>query len=279
MADQLRTARTITIGSTSKSFDGSTAVSWTLAEIGAAASSHTHLYLPLAGGTMNNSAQISREATSASWINGRLGALLRCTTYNGYNPLISMKTTNGDWSQGVYTSDTMYWTYCTDTNFTAGTNSTTAQMSLDSTGALRANSVYGAVWNDYAEFRISDKKIEAGRVVVENGDDTLSLSTGRLQPAANIVSDTFGFAIGETDSAKTPIAVSGRVLAYTDKDRNTFKAGDAVCSGPNGTVSKMTRIEIVEYPDRIIGIVSAIPNYKKWGSGDVEVNDRIWIKI
>ena len=41
----------------------------------------------------------------------------------------------------------------------------------------------------------------------------------------------------------------------------------------------MTRIEIVEYPDRIIGIVSAIPNYKKWGSGDVEVNDRIWIKV
>ena len=38
----LTTARTLTIGSTGKTFDGSGNVSWTLAEIGAAASSHSH---------------------------------------------------------------------------------------------------------------------------------------------------------------------------------------------------------------------------------------------
>ncbi len=38
----LQTARTLTIGSTGKKFDGSAAVSWSLDEIGAAASSHTH---------------------------------------------------------------------------------------------------------------------------------------------------------------------------------------------------------------------------------------------
>lgn len=41
-ATKLKTARTMTIGSTGKSFDGSANVSWTLAEIGAAAASHTH---------------------------------------------------------------------------------------------------------------------------------------------------------------------------------------------------------------------------------------------
>lgn len=41
-ATKLKTARTLTIGSTGKSFDGSANVSWTLAEIGAAAASHTH---------------------------------------------------------------------------------------------------------------------------------------------------------------------------------------------------------------------------------------------
>jgi hypothetical protein len=46
------TARTLTIGSTGKSVNGSADVSWTLAEIGAAASSHTHSYLPLAGGAL-----------------------------------------------------------------------------------------------------------------------------------------------------------------------------------------------------------------------------------
>lgn len=46
------TARTITIGSTGKSVNGSGNVSWSLSEIGAAASSHTHSYLPLSGGTL-----------------------------------------------------------------------------------------------------------------------------------------------------------------------------------------------------------------------------------
>ena len=55
--------------------------------------------------------------------------------------------------------------------------------------------------------------------------------------------NTYGFVIGETSRAQTPIAVSGRVLAYPYEPRDTFSAGDAVCSGPNGTVSKMTREE------------------------------------
>ena len=41
-ATKLATARTLTIGSTGKTFDGSANVSWTLSEIGAAASSHNH---------------------------------------------------------------------------------------------------------------------------------------------------------------------------------------------------------------------------------------------
>ena len=138
--------------------------------------------------------------------------------------------------------------------------------------------MYGAAWNDYAEYRISDCQ-EAGRVICENGDDTLSIATERLQPGANVISDTFGFAIGETDEAKTPIAVSGRVLVYTYEDRNEFKAGDAVCAAPNGTVSRMTREEIREYPERIIGTVSAVPNYEYWGENNTAVNGRIWIKV
>ena len=150
----------------------------------------------------------------------------------------------------------------------------TGQITVTAQGQL-----YGAVWNDYAEFRESNEQIQPGRVVIENGDDTLSLSNERLQPGANIVSDTYGFAIGETSRAQTPIAVSGRVLAYPYEPRDTFSAGDAVCSGPNGTVSKMTREEIVMYPERIIGTVSAIPDYEVWGTGNVPVNGRIWIKV
>ena len=146
-------------------------------------------------------------------------------------------------------------------------------------GTIRAGQVYGAVWNDYAEYRQTKKHIQPGYCVIETGKGDLIKSSERLQPGANIVSDTYGFAIGETEQTKTPLAVSGRVLAYPYEDKNSYQAGDPVCSGPNGTISKMTREEVREYPDRIIGTVSEIPNYEVWGTGNVKVNNRIWIKV
>lgn len=146
---------------------------------------------------------------------------------------------------------------------------------------VEGNSITGAVWNDYAEYRESDCE-EFGRVLMENGDDTLSITTDRLQPFAGVSSDTWGFCQGKTEKAKTPIAVAGRVLAYPYQNRGNYKPGDCVCSAPNGTVDIMTREEVVMYPDRIIGTVSCVPNYDIWGSGDrdpVQVDGRIWIKV
>jgi hypothetical protein len=51
-ATKWKTSRKLTIGSTGKNVNGGSNVSWTLAEIGAAAASHTHDYLPLSGGTL-----------------------------------------------------------------------------------------------------------------------------------------------------------------------------------------------------------------------------------
>jgi len=128
---------------------------------------------------------------------------------------------------------------------------------------------YGAVWNDYAEFRETKEKIEPGRCIKEIGDDTLELTTERLQKGCEIVSDTFGFAIGESETAKTPTAASGRVLAYPYEDKEEFKKhiGDPVCSGPNGTISIMTEEEARLYPWCIIGTISAVPDYEIWHAG------------
>lgn len=82
-AVKLTTARTLTIGSTGKSFDGSANVSWTLAEIGAAATSHTHSYLPLSGGTMTGTIKFTTNyvhVTSAG--SGTSGYFKVCTIKN-----------------------------------------------------------------------------------------------------------------------------------------------------------------------------------------------------
>lgn len=146
------------------------------------------------------------------------------------------------------------------------------------------DAVTGAVWNDYAECRESDCN-EPGYVLSENGDDTLSKSTERLAPFAGVSSDTWGFSQGETEKAKTHIAVAGRVLAHPYRNRNEYKPGDAVCAAPGGMVDIMTEEEIIKYPHRIVGTVSCVPDYETWGGGEnadrdpVEVNGRIWIKV
>mgnify|MGYP007129636939 FL=1 len=182
------------------------------------------------------------------------------------------------YGSGYYSVKGRYksWTHVNTTSTSTPTSGTTQDCYL---GTFRADKVYGAVWNDYAEYRQTKKYIQPGHCAIETGKGDLVKSSERLQPGANIVSDTFGFAIGETTETKTPLAVSGRVLAYTYEDRDSYQAGDPVCSGPNGTISKMTREEVREYPDRIIGTVSEIPEYEVWGSGNVKVDGRIWIKV
>ena len=146
---------------------------------------------------------------------------------------------------------------------------------------LEGDSVTGAVWNDYAEYREADT-VEPGYVLIETGKDNLVKSNERLSHFAGISSDTWGFSQGETEKAKTPIAVAGRVLAYPYQNRNNYKPGDCVCAAPGGTVDIMAREEMSKYPDRIVGTVSCVPDYEDWGGGDrppVKVNGRIWIKI
>ena len=225
--------------------------------------------LPLIGGTMSG------------WIN--FASIASWPTVSGETYPINSNglywVGSSDWARIFYrvsASDTgnlvVQLGDDTNCNFIIENSAGTVYSTINNRG------VSGAVWNDYAEYRKAES-IEPGRVVIESADGEMKLSTERLQPGAEIISDTFGFAIGETDEYKTPIAATGRVLAYPNEDRYSYPLGCAVCSGPNGTVSQMTREEIREYPERIIGTVSEIPEYKNWGTGNVEVNGRIWIRI
>jgi hypothetical protein len=41
----------------------------------------------------------------------------------------------------------------------------------------------------------------------------------------------------------------------------------------------MTSEEEMMYPSRIIGTISAVPEYDFWGAGNIKVNGRIWIRV
>lgn len=169
-------------------------------------------------------------------------------------------------------------------NHTVNTTAKSARVYVQysSEGVAKAGSnaaFYGAVWNDYAEFRDQSEEVPAGYCVTCDKDGKVYRTTERLQYCEGIVSDTFGFSIGETEQCKTPLAVSGRVLAFYGENREDYNIGDPVCAGPDGKIYRMTRDEVREYPERIVGTVSEIPSYEKWGDGEVPTEGRIWIKV
>lgn len=178
--------------------------------------------------------------------------------------LIKNSSTNGDASWANITWDKI---------------SDRTTLTINTTGTITAEKVYGAVWNDYAEYRSQNEEIKPGYCVASSDNGKVYKTTKKFQACDGIVSDTYGFAIGENDTCKTPLAVAGRVLAYCAGNRHDYHAGDTVCAGPEGKVVKMTREEIREWPDRIVGIVSEIPEYETWGQANIFVNNRIWIKV
>lgn len=115
--------------------------------IGAAASSHTHSYLPLAGGTMSANAVIARTGSSTSWVTGRSVALLKTTTSGSsfYGPLWSCKTYQGSWDCGTYTSNTLHFSYITDANFNKNNNEQTADIIFGTNGSITAKTFVGAL--------------------------------------------------------------------------------------------------------------------------------------
>ena len=202
----------------------------------------------------------------------------------------SSPTTGTIFFKASDSTSTIYATSSTAKAYTIGVTSTgNGEKSLVFNPSVytEGSVLYGAAWNDYAEYRkdnIEEKHLqEPGRCVREIGNGILTLTNDRLQRGCEIISDTFGFAIGQ-DKEKgynTPIATSGRVLAYLYEDNKIAKSfiGYPVCSGPNGTVSIMSEEEENKYPSRIIGTISEIPDYEEWGTEKIKVNGRIWIRI
>lgn len=89
------TARTITIGSTGKSVNGSANVSWSLAEIGAAAASHTHNYAgsSSAGGAATSALACTGNSATATTL--QTARTINGTSFNG-----SANITTANWGTG-----------------------------------------------------------------------------------------------------------------------------------------------------------------------------------
>ena len=88
---------------------------------------------------MNHGSQIVRRGKPVSWYNGRDGALLRHTTYEGYNPIFSVKSPAGSWEVGPYTNDWLYFNLISDSSYSSGSNVPAHQYVFTNDGRLLLN--------------------------------------------------------------------------------------------------------------------------------------------
>lgn len=136
--------------------------SYTASEVGAAPASHSHSYLPLAGGTVTG--RINRGA-SGSWISARNNVVVFGTAVSSrsYNPVVGQKTPNGSWTIGnLAGNENLVFSYDTDANFNAGKNSSNVtylpvggnsqeiitSATIGSQSVSHANSAGSVAWNN-----------------------------------------------------------------------------------------------------------------------------------
>lgn len=179
----------------------------TASQIGAAASSHTHSYLPLAGGSMNSGAVIRRLGKGSAWFEGRNNALI-CVNSSGasiYVPIISNKTQNGSWDVGTYTSNRLHFSYISDSDYNAGTNKQTANIYFGTDGSVTANKFIGTLsGNSSSATKLATKRtiaISGGAIGTATGfDGSANISIPVTKLNMSKASGTFPTAVRATNS-------------------------------------------------------------------------------
>lgn len=112
-AASLTTARTLQIGNTGKTFDGTANVTWTLAEIGAATSGHNHTLDGLSNVTITSNTEGEvLQWNGTAWINRTLaeaGILSTTATAAAATKLATARTINGTSFNGTANITTANW--------------------------------------------------------------------------------------------------------------------------------------------------------------------------
>ena len=141
------THRDLTIGNSTKSVNGSEAVSWSLSDIGAVAKAGDTMTGILTGKTTNN-----------SWIEATRSGAFRTNTAasDGFvSSIISMKTANGSWGIANLTGDdNLYFAFGTDTNYDANVD-TTSNYYITTEGHFSGSAEKANKWSNKMTLKLS----------------------------------------------------------------------------------------------------------------------------
>ena len=144
--------------------------------------------------------------------------------------------------------------------------------SISGRGYIYGAKVYGAVYNDIADFIEADEEAEFGYVYCRDSEGKIRKTSKKGQHALGIASDTFGFSMGKIDNkCQIPIALGGWALAYLDK---IYPFGTPLVATKNG---KLTKASIFTKSYNIVAFFDREEKNEMWH--DVEVKGRHWVKV
>lgn len=145
---------------------------------------------------------------------------------------------------------------------------------------FKAARVWNAAWNDLADFQLLCDKLEFGKCYYDTKDGAKICNERCQMSVIGIASDTFGYGLGHGANVnkEVPIGVAGWVLAYVDKE---YECGTPLTNDEFGNLTAMTKMEKMEYPERIVGIYKRKEMENFWGpeGQKIEVKGRHWVKI
>jgi len=106
-------------------------------------------------------------------------------------------------------------------------------VALDVVGSIKATSVIGAVYQDFAEWVPASADMTPGTVVVLNGDrnnEVMPSATSYDTAVAGVVSAQPGILLGQESASKEMIATSGRVKVYVTTANGPIRVGDLLAT-------------------------------------------------
>lgn len=204
------------------------------------------------------------------------GAITNISITNSDNTALTLTGRNlGDTDDEV-SSDT-----------TSGSSTTNVTPALYVNGGIKATSgilgakVYNAVWNDISDaITVQEDLIpEPGYCYYYNGEKYNKTNKYCTKGILGIHSDTAGFKVGKKHvSNELDIAIGGYVLAHVDKE---YKSGTPLTCTKNGYLTKMKRIDVILFPERLVATYWKPETLEEWGSENekVAVNGRHWVKV
>ena len=219
-ADKLTTARTITIGNKSNTFDGTANITYSLSEIGAAATSHTHNYAgsSSAGGAANSVANNLTIKLNSGTTEGT-----NLFTFNGSAAKSINITPSAIGAAG--SSHGTHVTYSTATPLVAGTGAVGTASNV-----ARGDHVHPAQTSVSGNAGTATKLQTARNINGTSFDGTANITTAQWGNARNIY-------IADSDGTNTGAAVSVNGSANaTLKLPGTIKA---TLSGNASTATKL----------------------------------------